>query len=122
VEGHRTSTAAGNVGTARQFAVVTYPAPGLLVLGEIDYADGWGDRILADIDSILRQRWLPAVWGFSIGGLTAEGKVLIEEVSLTRNPAHPDARVLAIGADALSTWELLSEAPRSGASDRAGNG
>jgi hypothetical protein len=91
-------------------------------LGEIDYADGWGDRILADIDSILRQRWLPAVWGFSIGGLTAEGKVLIEEVSLTCNPAHPDARVLAIGADALSTWELLSEAPRSGASDRAGNG
>jgi hypothetical protein len=93
-----------------------------LVLEKSTTPTGGATEILADIDAILRKRWLPAVWGFSIGGLTAEGKVLIEEVSLTRNPAHPDARVLAIGADALSTWELLSEAPRFGASDRAGSG
>jgi hypothetical protein len=32
------------------------------------------------------------------------------EISLARTPAFEDALVLAAGADAMSTWELLSEA------------
>jgi hypothetical protein len=57
------------IGVARKFAHVTYPVQGLLCLGEIEYADGWGDSILADIRSILEQRCLPAAWGFSVCGL-----------------------------------------------------
>ncbi len=99
-----------SVGTARWFAPVTYPVRGLLCLAEIDFADGWGVSLLHDITSILHQKWLPAVWGMSVGAYLTEDAVLPHEVSLTRRPAFEDARVLAVGADALSTWELLTEA------------
>jgi hypothetical protein len=36
--------------------------------------------------------------------------VLPYEVSVTRNPAFADALVLGVGADALATWEILTEA------------
>jgi hypothetical protein len=83
----------------------------LLCLAEIDFADGWGESLLHDITSILHQKWLPAVWGMSVGAYLTEDAVLPYEVSLTRRPAFDDARVLAVGADALATWELLTEAP-----------
>jgi hypothetical protein len=90
---------------------VTYPVTGLLCLAELDYADGWGDSLLHDIDSILRQRWLPAAWATSVGAYLTEDAVLPYELSLTRRPAFEDARVLAVGVDALATWELVTEAP-----------
>jgi hypothetical protein len=58
---------------------------------------------------------LPAAWEMRIGGLRPAGKVLLEEVSLTRTPAFEDARALSVGAEALATFELLTEAACSGA-------
>jgi hypothetical protein len=55
----------------------------------------------------------------SIGALTAEGKVLPTEVSLTRTPGFEDAHVLAVGADALATWKLLTEAAPDDAARRS---
>jgi hypothetical protein len=99
-----------HVGMVRRFAVVDYPVRGLLALAEVDEdVHGVGDSILHDVQSILAQLWLPAVWGMSIGAHLAEGMVLPYEVSLTRKPALADARVLAVGADALATWEMLTE-------------
>jgi hypothetical protein len=97
-----------SVGTARWFAPVTYPVTGLVCLAELDYADGWGDSLLHDIDSIRRQRWLPAACGMSIGAFIEDDVVLPIEVSLTRTPAFEDARVFAVGVDAMATWELLT--------------
>jgi hypothetical protein len=98
------------LGYARRFAVVSYPVSGLLCLAGIEHADGWGDGLLHDITSILRQRWLPAAWGMSIGCRVAENAVLPHEVSLTKRSAFADTRLLAVGADAMSTFELLAEA------------
>jgi len=66
--------------------------------------------VRADISSVLSQRWLPAAWGMSIGAYATEDTVVPVEISLTRNPAFADVRVLAVGADALAAFELLSEA------------
>jgi hypothetical protein len=98
-----------NVGTARHFASVAYPVRGLLCLAEIDHAEGYGDSLLADIDSILRQQWLPSGWGMSLGANTLDGVTMPFEVSVTRSPGFSDARILAVGARALSTWRFLSE-------------
>ena len=65
--------------------------------------------MLHDIRSILSQRWLPAAWGMSIGTWVTEDAVVPYEVSLTRKPCYGDAVVLGLGADALATWELLTE-------------
>jgi hypothetical protein len=107
-----------NVGTVRHFAEISSPVRGLLVLAEVDHSEGWGDSLLVDIGSILSQRWLPAAWGMSIGAHVTEDTVLPYEVSVTRNPAFEDALVLGVGADALATWEILTEA----ASDIPGPG
>ena len=48
-----------DVGTVRRFAAVTSPLPGLLCLGDIGRADGYGDRLLYDIELML-QAWPPA--------------------------------------------------------------
>jgi hypothetical protein len=81
----------------------------LSCLAELEYADGWGDSLLHDIRSVLSQRWLPAAWGMSIGALVKDGAVLPIKVSLTRTPAYEDALLLGIGADALTTWEMLTD-------------
>jgi hypothetical protein len=31
------------------------------------------------------------------------------EVSLTREPAFPDAKIISVGEQAMSTWDLLTE-------------
>jgi hypothetical protein len=102
-----------NVGVARRFAAVTEPLPGLLCLAEIDHAGGYGDSILRDIDSILRQRWLPPGWGMSIGGLMTEDRDVVQpfEVSLTRRPVFQDALVLGVGEGAVQAWELYAGTP-----------
>jgi hypothetical protein len=52
-----------HVGMVRRFAVVDYPVLGLLALAEVDEdVHGVGDSILHDVQSILAQLWLPAVW------------------------------------------------------------
>jgi hypothetical protein len=38
-----------SVGTVRRFAAVTWPTHGLLVLAEVDHADGFGDELLHDM-------------------------------------------------------------------------
>lgn len=48
--------------------------------------------------------------GMSIGALIKGDAVLPVEVSLTRTPAFEDAGVLAVGGDALATFELLTKA------------
>jgi hypothetical protein len=97
------------VGTLRQFAVVNWPTPGLLALGEIDHADGWGDSLLHDLRLTIQQLWLPG-WCMSITVLTSPDTTDVwpVEASLTRNPAHPDAKVLAVGERAAKTFEFLS--------------
>jgi hypothetical protein len=98
------------LGVARLFEPVSYPIPGLLVLAEVQWADGFGDAILRDIRSVLSQTWLPAAWSFSIGARICEdGQLWLEEVSLTRKPAFADARILACGPDAQSTFEFCVE-------------
>jgi hypothetical protein len=79
----------------------------------------WAIRSCTTSKSILGQRWLPAAWAMSIGALTAEGKVLPTEVSLTSTPGFEDAHVLAVGADALATWKLLTEAAPDDAARRS---
>jgi hypothetical protein len=100
-----------NLGTVRRFAAVTEPVAGLLCVAEIDHAGGYGDSILRDINSILRQLWMPAGWGMSLGAWVTEDidAAMPYEVSVTRHPAFEDALVLAVGADALNVWELLTE-------------
>ena len=46
----------------------------------------------------LRQRWLPAAWGMSIGALIKGDAVLPSEVSLKMRPAYSDALVLGVWA------------------------
>jgi hypothetical protein len=39
------------------------------------------------------------------------GEVVLKEVSLTCKPAYADARVLAVGGEAIEVFELLTERP-----------
>jgi hypothetical protein len=55
-----------DAGMVRRFAVVEYPINGLLCLGEIEDAAGFGDQLLSDIECMLSQEWLPAGWGMSL--------------------------------------------------------
>jgi hypothetical protein len=98
---------------AHRFAEVSYPVPGILALAEIDCADGWGDSVLADIKSILSQRWLPAAWAMSIAVYPAEDMAVPFELSLTKRPAFEDAKILGVGDEALEVWSLLTEQRRS---------
>jgi hypothetical protein len=103
-----------SVGTVRRFAAVgegTTPA-GLLCLAELDPGDP-GDALLWDLQRGLDPRSGARPWGLSVGGYGVEyggaiEQVLPREISLTTDPAWPDALVLAVGADALRTWELLT--------------
>ena len=102
-----------DVGTVRRFASVTYPRPGLLILAEIASAEGFGDQLLADLRLMCQQLWLPPGWSLSVGALVYDESVAIpHEVSVVRRPAHPDARILSVGKDAIESWALLTEMPR----------
>lgn len=76
--------------------VTTIPGlpAGIVGLVQVD-ADDFGDSLIAAVRS-------GQLWAFSLGG---NGR---PEVSLTSRPAFASCRVLGLGADALSAWELLS--------------
>ena len=101
------------IGRWRAFKIITQPVHGLLALGEIDSARGFGDQMLHDLHLIFEQRWLPRdYWGLSIAChvFPDEGEfVWPYECSLTRRPADPDAAVLGVGPEAISRWQLLTE-------------
>ena len=99
-----------DVGAARLFASVKEPVRGLLTLCEV--APGhWGDALLEDVQRHQDQPWLPP-YGFSLGCHVVPGEaVLPYEVSLTTRPAFSDAKVVAVGPDALQVWDLLTEGP-----------
>jgi hypothetical protein len=98
-----------HVGVVRRFATVTYPTHGLLIMAEVDHAQGFGDELLADVAAVCSQTWLPHAWGLSLGALVAEHAVLPYEVSVTGSPAFEDAKILGVGEQALSTWTMLTE-------------
>jgi hypothetical protein len=99
------------LGTAYRFAEVSYPVPGILALCQVDRADGYGDTVLADIRSILSQRWLPAAWGLSIAVYPAEDMSFVVpfELSLTKRPSFEDCRILGVGGNAIDLWHDLTE-------------
>jgi hypothetical protein len=98
------------IGVVRQFRAVEYPVPGLLALGEIDAIPEVAE-LFADLQAITRQRWLEPAWGMSIGCdvVLEEGIARPFEVSVTRDRAFEDAKILAVGERAMSTWDLLTE-------------
>jgi hypothetical protein len=100
-----------HVGMVRQFATVTYPTHGLLVLAEVDDAEGFGDALLHDIAAVTTQTWLPRCWGLSIGAHVTHDAVLPYVVSVTRSPAFEDAKILGVGDDAIDTWTLTVATP-----------
>jgi hypothetical protein len=98
------------VGAVRKFHVIDYPVHGLLILAELhDDPAGWSNELLHDLAAIASQQWLPQAWALSIGAHIGEGTVLPYEISLTQSPADHDAKILAVGAEAITTFELLSE-------------
>jgi hypothetical protein len=100
-----------SVGTVRQFATITYPTHGLLILAEVDDAAGFGDELLADLAAVTSQTWLPHCWGLSIAAHATEDAALPYEVSVTRSPALEDSKILGVGGRAISTWQMLTERP-----------
>jgi hypothetical protein len=100
-----------NVGEIGRFAHVTYPLDAMLILGQVDFAHGFGDTILDDLRMTLQQRYMPPGWGFSVGGWQDPdtGEVVLSEVSLTRRPAYSDARVLGVGPEAVELFAMLTE-------------
>ena len=75
----------------RRFAAVTSQLPGLLCLGDVGRADGYGDHLLYDIELMLQQTWPPAGRRISIGVLPTEDADLAwpHEVSLTEAQPVP---------------------------------
>jgi hypothetical protein len=92
------------VGAARRFAAVRIDADlsGMLALGELDES-ATGDMLLVQIT---RKR----ITGLSLAGGFAEGRGDIQptELSIVHEGAHPSARILGVGAEALSAWNLLT--------------
>jgi hypothetical protein len=99
------------VGMISRFAKIDYPVNGLLVLGEVEFAHGFGDSILNDLRMTLQQRHLPPGWGFSVGGWQDPntGEVVLREISLSRRQAYADAKVLAVGPEAIALFDMLTE-------------
>lgn len=98
-----------HIGMVRRFATITYPTHGLLIMAEVDDAEGFGDELLHDIAAITSQTWLPHIWGLSIAAYVTEDAALPYEVSVTRSPAYPDAKILGVGEQAMSNWRMLTE-------------
>jgi hypothetical protein len=98
------------IGVARRFAIVERPVHALLTLAELDDIPELED-LLADLVAITAQRWLDPAWGMSLGALVIDEEKIVKpyEVSLTREPAFPDAKIISVGERAMSTWDLLTE-------------
>jgi hypothetical protein len=99
-----------HIGKIRKFAAISHPIPGLLVLGEIDDIPEV-EELLGDLRLMCSQTLLPPAWGFSIGAHIAAEEELAWpfEVSLTLDRADHDAKLLAVGAEAITTFALLTE-------------
>jgi hypothetical protein len=99
-----------DVGTARLFAPVLEPMPGLLTLCEVDEGR-WGDALLRDVEHHQDQPWLPP-YGFSLGCHVVPGEAVMPyEVSLTTRPQFSDAKVIAVGREAQTIWDMLTPNP-----------
>jgi hypothetical protein len=97
------------IGAARKFVSVVYPTPGLLMLAELDDDPaGFNDELLADLSALNGHQYLPSCWGLSLGVTYTDELAWPYEVSICHEPAHEDAKILAVGAEAVRTWELLS--------------
>ena len=82
----------------------------MLILGETGDADGFGDSVLRDIAKSLSFEYFDPTWSFSVGALwDGEDQVILREISLTKTPAYPDARVLGVGSDAVELFAMLTE-------------
>jgi hypothetical protein len=100
------------LGVIRHYARVSYPVQGVLGLGEIETdSRGIGDSILHDLRLALSQRYFGSSYAFSVSALLdpKSDQVVPTEISITLDPACHDAKVLAVGSEALDTWELLTE-------------
>ena len=102
-----------NIGTVRRFTSVRYPIEGLLCFGYlvegIATVRSLRDALAADVPGPIGVGWCMSLGIYPYGGNPAEYGV--GEVSLTLDAAVADARVLGVGARALSTWELLAGEP-----------
>jgi hypothetical protein len=99
-----------SIGTVERFVAVDYPTPGLLILAEIGEANGFGDGIIRDIKKSLSFEYFDPTWSFSVGALwDGEDQVIIREISLTKSPAYVDARLLAVGEEAVDPFGMLTE-------------
>jgi hypothetical protein len=101
------------IGNARLFEPVGllvdgFPLDCLLCLVEVDYSP-WGDSVLAELRSSLAIWSGRSRWGFSIGAHHFDDMVVPFELSITSRPSFSDAKILAVGGEALETWELLTE-------------
>ena len=99
------------LGAVRRYAAIDYPVSGVLALGEVESARGIGDGVLHDLRLSLSQQYFGSPWGFSVGAVKdpETGEVIIREVSLTHNPACRDAKVLAVGPEAVELFDMLTE-------------
>lgn len=106
--------ASERLGTWRAFALVPQGStpPGLLALGSFGYSPSAEGRL-----ANLRESFNPwhgrRGWGLSVkaGDVSDDedgSRMWLEEVSLTRKPAYPMARVMGIGQYALDVWEMLT--------------
>jgi hypothetical protein len=94
----------------RPFRRRPIPAEGVLILGEIGDADGFGDSILRDIAKSLSFEYFSPSWSFSVGALwDGQDQVIVREISLTKTPAYNDAKVLAVGEEAPQLFAMLTE-------------
>lgn len=110
-----------SIGTVERFVSVEYPVPGLLILGQIGEANGFGDSILRDISKSLSFEYFDPTWSFSVGALwDGEDQVILQEISLTRRPGFPAAKVLAVGDGAVELFAMLTRRGRSAGNNYKG--
>ena len=100
------------VGVVRQLASIAYPVAGLLILAEVDDADGFGDKLLADLASLGGHSYLPSCWHLSVAAHVGEedGEQFAWpfEISIVHTPAIEDTKILAVGSHAIDVWRLLT--------------
>ena len=82
----------------------------LTLAKEID--DGpWGDALPEDVRRHIGQEWMPA-YGLGVACQEIPGEMVLPfEVSLTTRPSFSDAKCSPSAGRAMTTWNLLTEAP-----------
>lgn len=97
-----------SVGTVRHMRLIeghpTVP-DGILALADLDEGD-IADSILADLR---RERWGMSLGTTAVFDTARWGAArVIREVSLTLSPAFDRCRVIGVGVEAVSRWELVT--------------